>query len=85
MAPVLLVLAIAFALVPVFVSVSLPMAILFSCCAMGIAGTSFPNALFPVIPRLLDPFHPLAGLATLMIISITINMLIYPAEALEQE
>ena len=85
MAPVLLVLAIAFALVPVFVSVSLPMAILFSCCAMGIAGTIFQNAFFPVIPRLLDPFHPLAGLATLMIISITINMLIYPAEALEQE
>lgn len=73
MTPVLLVLVIAFALVPVWVSVSLPLSILFACCAMGIAGTVFQNAFFPVIPRLLDPFHPLAVMGVLMLLSLIVD------------
>lgn len=69
-APVLLVLVIAFALAPVLVPASLPLSILFACCAMGIAGTIFQNAFFPVIPRLLDPFHPLAAVGVLMTLAI---------------
>jgi hypothetical protein len=74
MTPVLLVLAIAFALAPVWVPVSLPLSILFACCAMGIAGTIFQNAFFPVIPRLLDPFHPLAAMGVLMLLSLIVDL-----------
>ena len=52
---------------------SLPGSILFSCSAFGVAGIVFQNAFFPVIPRLLDPFHPLAALGVLMFVSMAID------------
>jgi hypothetical protein len=73
MTPVLLVLVISFALVPVWVPVSLPLSILFACCAMVISGTIFQNAFVPVIPRLLYPFHPLAVMGVLMLLSLIVD------------
>lgn len=73
LAPVLLVAAIFFGLVPIVMSCSLPASILFACCTMGIAGTIFQNAFFPVIPRLLDPFHPLAALGAVMLVVMTLE------------
>lgn len=69
MAPVLVVLAIIFIIIPLLIRTSLPMSILFACCAASIVGTIFQNAFFPVIPRLLDPFHPLAALGVIMFLS----------------
>lgn len=69
-ASALMIAVIAFSLIPMLVPVTLPMSILFACCAMGIAGTIFQNAFFPVIPRLLDPFHPLAAMGVLMLSSL---------------
>jgi len=70
---VILVGAVFFSVRPLLYPASLPGSILFSCCIFGIAGTISQNAFFPVIPRLLDPFHPLAALGTLMLVSIAID------------
>ena len=70
---VILVGALFFSVRPLLYPASLPGSILFSCCFFGVAGIVFQNAFFPVIPRLLDPFHPLAALGTLMLVSMAIN------------
>jgi len=70
---VILVGAVFFSVRPLLYPASLPGSILFSCCIFGIAGPISQNAFFPVIPRLLDPFHPLAALGTLMLVSIAID------------
>jgi len=70
----IIVVALAFGALPLLISVSLPNSILFSCCLLGVTGTIFQNAFFPVIPRLLDPFHPLGALSVLMLISMAIDV-----------
>jgi len=47
--------------------------IVFSCYMFGVAGTIFQNAFYPMIPRLLDPFHPLAALGMLILLSMAID------------
>lgn len=73
LAPVMLIVVIAGSLMPLLVPVSLPASILFACCSLGVAGTIFQNAFFPVIPRLLDPFHPLALLSVLMLLNLAMD------------
>lgn len=58
-------------------NVSLPEAILFSCSLFAVVGIVFQNAFFPVIPRLLDPFHPLAALGALMLGSMLLSNKMY--------
>ena len=73
LAPVILIGALLFSVLPMFYSASLLGSILFACCVLGIAGVVFQNAFFPVIPRLLDPFHPLAALGVLMLLAMAIE------------
>lgn len=72
-APVILIVVIACSLMPMLVPASLPASILFACCFLGVSGTIFQNAFFPVIPRLLDPFHPLALLGVLMLLNLAMT------------
>jgi len=62
-----------FGLRPLFVRTFLTSSILSSCCLLGVGALVFQNAFFPVIPRLLDPLHPLAALGALMLGSMVID------------
>jgi len=70
---VILIVVFIFSVRPFLFVTSLPGSILFSCCVFGLVGTIFQNAFFPVIPRLLDPFHPLGALGFVMLISMVID------------
>jgi hypothetical protein len=72
-APILFVLAIVFSLVPLFIPCSILLSVLFACCSLSIFGVVFQNAFFPVAPRLLDPFHPIATLALLMVVGLILD------------
>ena len=73
LASVLSGMAIVFMLLPVFVSSSLVRTILSACCAMSVGGMIFQNMFFPAAPRLLDPFHPLAAVGVLMLVSLIMD------------
>lgn len=62
-----------FGLRPLFVPTSLISSILSSCCILFVGALVFQNAFFPVIPRLLDPLHPLGALGALMLGSMVIK------------
>lgn len=68
-----LVLILTFSVLPFIFPTSVPGSILFACCLFGIAGIISQNAVFPVIPRLLGPFQPLAALGALMLILMAID------------
>lgn len=63
-----------FTILPFIVSVSVPGSILLCCCLFSISGTVFQNAVFPVIPRLLEPFQPLGALGALMLPVVAIDV-----------
>ncbi len=65
--------AAAFSVLPFLVSMSLPGSILFCCCIFSLSGTLFQNAVFPVIPRLLEPFQPLGALGALMVLAVAVE------------
>ena len=62
-----------FGLRPLFVPTSLTSSILSSCCILFVGALVFQNAFFPVIPRLLDPLHPLGALGAIMLGSMVIE------------
>lgn len=70
---VLLILVLAFGFRPLIFPTSVQGSILFACCLLGIAGTISQNAVFPVIPRLLQPFQALGVLGALMLVSMGIE------------
>jgi hypothetical protein len=55
------------------VPMSLTSSILSSCCILFVGALVFQNAFFPVIPRLLDPLHPLGALGALMLGSMVVD------------
>lgn len=61
---------------PLIWSSSVEESILFASCIFGVAGLLFQNAVFPVIPRLLAPLHPLWSLGALMLTAFVGNKII---------
>ena len=72
---VILLIVLFYGVYPLIYPTSLLSSMVFSCSIIGTAGIIFQNAVFPVIPRLLEPFQPLGALAFLMLIAITIDRL----------
>lgn len=66
--PVIVGMALVFCIYPIFFSVTVSGSVLLACSVFSVAGTIFQNAVFPVIPRLLEPFQPLGALVLLFFI-----------------
>jgi hypothetical protein len=64
-----------FGLRPLFVPTTLAGLILSGWFIFSVAAVVFQNAVFPVIPRLLDPVPPLAALDGLMLVSMGLKRL----------
>ncbi len=69
----IIIIIIIFIMMPIFRVYSVTSSILFACCLIGAAGTVFQNAVFPIIPRLLAPFHPLGALVVIIMVSTMIH------------
>lgn len=67
----LVLVAVLFSTRPLLRRTSVAGSILFACCVFGILGTIFQNAVFPVIPRLMEPFQPLGALGVLMLLAMS--------------